>query len=87
MFAQVAPPAAHEPVLAGLGVALLAFGLYLIPTLVAALRNHRQLVPLFIINLFLGVTAVAWVVCLAWAFVAARAPEYVRRERSWDDGE
>lgn len=78
---------AEDNVLAGLGVVLLAFGVYLIPTLVAALRGHRQLVPLFIINLFLGVTAVAWVVCLAWAFAAARAPEYVRRERSWDDGE
>lgn len=72
---------AEEQMGYALGVLLVALGLYLIPTLIAALRGHRQLVPLFVVNLFLGVTAVGWVVCLAWAFAAAHDPESVRRRR------
>ncbi len=79
------PTDATANVLTGLGVVLLAFGLYLLPALVAGLRGHRQLVPLFVVNLFLGFTLVGWVVCLAWAFAAAEPARYPRRYRSYEN--
>ena len=44
---------------------------YLIPTGVAFYRKHEQLVPIFIVNLFLGWSLVGWVICLAWSFQSA----------------
>jgi hypothetical protein len=41
--------------------------LYFLPTIIAYNRNHPQGTPLFIINLLLGWTVIAWVLCLAWS--------------------
>ena len=48
--------------LLGAGLAL-----YFAPAIVAANRNHAQIVPIVIITLFLGWTLVGWVGALAWA--------------------
>jgi hypothetical protein len=48
-----------------LGLVVLA--LYFLPTIIAAIRGHPQLVPILIVNFFLGWTFVGWVVALAWA--------------------
>lgn len=61
-----------------LGAIVLA--LYMLPTIIASSRNHRQFVPLGIINFFFGWTFLGWVGCLAWAFQAvndsqARRPQ------------
>ena len=41
---------------------------YALPTIIAALCWHRNLVSLTIVNLLLGWTVIGWVVALAWAF-------------------
>ena len=46
---------------------LLALFTYFVPTMVATSRSHRQALPIFVINAFLGWTLIGWVVALAWA--------------------
>lgn len=41
--------------------------LYFLPTIIATNRNHPNTMPIFIINLFLGMTGLVWVISLAWA--------------------
>lgn len=43
---------------------------YFLPTFIAIMRNHPNLAAIFIINLFLGWSLVAWVISLAWSFTA-----------------
>lgn len=49
-------------------VLVIGFGLYMIPTWIAWGRGHRQLLPLGIVNFFLGWTFLGWFGCLAWSF-------------------
>ena len=48
--------------------------LYATPTIVAAVRKHRQAVAICLLNLFLGWTVVGWVCALVWA---ATTPQQV----------
>ncbi|UMZ72549.1 superinfection immunity protein [Natranaerofaba carboxydovora] len=43
--------------------------IYLIPTLVAEYRNHRNVKAISVLNLFLGWTFIFWVLALVWAFL------------------
>ena len=49
------------------GFALVAFVLYFLPSLVAAIRKVPNLGSVVVINFFLGWTFVGWVVALAMA--------------------
>jgi len=49
-------------------VLLLALGLYLMPTIVAVMRDKANTGSILVINLFLGWTLIGWVVALAWSF-------------------
>ncbi|MEN9846409.1 MAG: hypothetical protein RIS36_1556 [Pseudomonadota bacterium] len=49
-------------------VLLSAFVAYILPSVIARLRNHKNTNSLFIINLFFGWTILGWVICLAWSF-------------------
>jgi hypothetical protein len=52
---------------AGLLVALLVFGLYFIPALVASGRGHKNAAAIFVLNLLLGWMLIPWVLALVWA--------------------
>jgi hypothetical protein len=52
--------------------ALPFIGLYLTPTVFAAMRKHPNLAPIAIVNVFLGWTFVGWVAALAWSVAAFR---------------
>ena len=55
-------------VLAGLVIIVpLALAVYLAPSLIGVKRGHHQAAPIFVTNLFLGWTGIAWVLCLAWS--------------------
>ena len=41
--------------------------IYILPTLIAYIRGHKNAVPIFVINVFSGFFFVPWVGCLAWA--------------------
>jgi len=51
---------------------LLGIAIYAIPTIVAAIRRHRNLAAIFVINLFLGWTLLGWVGALVWAVIVTR---------------
>jgi hypothetical protein len=55
---------------AALGPMLLLFALlsiYLFPTAIAAKFDNRNLLSIFILNVFLGWTVLGWVTALIWA--------------------
>jgi ABC-type transport system involved in cytochrome c biogenesis permease component len=42
---------------------------YLIPTIIAIMRDHRNKVPIFVVNLLLGWVGIPWAVALAWSLM------------------
>lgn len=62
------------PLLLLLLLCLLFFALYMLPSIVAAIRRHLNANSICVINVFLGWTFVGWVVALAWAFSSHVAP-------------
>jgi hypothetical protein len=59
--------------LAGIAFSL---ALLFLPTLVARSRNHPNVLPIFLVNLFFGWTFVGWVVALVWACTRPAAPAF-----------
>ena len=53
-------------------VLLAATVLYFLPTVVAAARHKRNALAIFLLNLFLGWSGIAWVVALVWAVTIDR---------------
>ncbi|MDR3154118.1 MAG: superinfection immunity protein [Deltaproteobacteria bacterium] len=51
-----------------IGVAI-ALVIYLIPTIIAFKRGHRNRVPILLVNILLGwVYGIAWIAALIWSF-------------------
>ncbi len=48
-------------------LAVLIFAFYFLPTLIAFLRNHKNKLAIFLLNLLLGWTVLGWVVSLVWS--------------------
>ncbi len=53
------------PRLAMLGLILLVLGLYWLPSILAYLRRHAELVPIVVVNALLGWTVLGWVWAVA----------------------
>lgn len=53
--------------LVSLPLALAFVPLYFFPTVIAAVRKHREVFAIFILNALLGWTYVGWVLALVWA--------------------
>jgi surface polysaccharide O-acyltransferase-like enzyme len=47
---------------------LIMVPLYFLPGFIAFRRRHRNRVAILVINIFLGLTGIGWVVALIWAF-------------------
>lgn len=43
------------------------FVLYFLPSIIALARSKRDTVSILLLNLFLGWTAIGWVIALVWA--------------------
>jgi len=43
------------------------FVMYFLPSIVALARSKRDLLAIFLLNLFLGWSVIGWVVALVWA--------------------
>lgn len=54
--------------------------LYLLPTFEAALRRHRNLVPIALINVLLGWTVFGWVAAYVWSLIQAEKNTPARDE-------
>ena len=48
---------------------VLIFAFYFLPTLIAFLRQHKNKLAIFLLNLFLGWTILGWVVSLVWSVI------------------
>jgi hypothetical protein len=55
----------------------LGFVFYFLPSIIALARSKRNLLSIFLLNLFLGWTFIGWVVALVWA-VKVDVPAPVR---------
>ena len=42
--------------------------IYFMPTIIALYRMAGKTMQILVINLFLGWTVIAWVICLSWGF-------------------
>ncbi len=78
------PAASNSPIalLGGLMILAFVFGMYLLPALIASHRKHRQIGPIWIVNIFLGWTMLGWIGCLAWALSTPSAPQVIYVERA-----
>ncbi|MHB8743160.1 MAG: superinfection immunity protein [Sulfuricaulis sp.] len=43
---------------------------YFLPAFIAFRRQHRNRVAILVVNMFLGLTGIGWIVALIWAFTA-----------------
>lgn len=41
--------------------------IYLLPTVFAVSRNHPQILPICLVNVFFGETVIGWISCMVWA--------------------
>ena len=41
--------------------------IYFIPTIIAVIRKHQNIIPICILNIFLGWTILGWIASLAWS--------------------
>jgi len=48
---------------------VLIFVFYFLPSLIAFLRQHKNKLAIFLLNLLLGWTVLGWVVSLVWSVV------------------
>ena len=46
---------------------VLIFALYFLPTLIAFLRQHKNKLAIFLLNLLLGWTVLGWMGSLVWS--------------------
>jgi hypothetical protein len=59
---------------------VILLALYFVPTVIAVLRQHKQALPIFILDLFLGWTLVGWVGALVWSLTTPAAPVVIYRD-------
>jgi hypothetical protein len=41
--------------------------MYFLPTIIAAVRSKRDILAIFLLNLFLGWSVIGWIVAMIWA--------------------
>lgn len=47
---------------------LLVLFVYLLPAIIAGIRNHKNAIGITLLDILLGWTVVGWIVALVWAF-------------------
>jgi len=48
-------------------IAVFAVVAYFLPSIVAQSRGHQSKLAIFVLNLLLGWTVIAWIACLVWS--------------------
>ena len=67
---------------------LIGIVIYFLPTIIAAVRRHPNVLLIFLVNLLLGWTVIGWAGTLVWAFILpgtivlpGKSPVEIARER------
>ena len=50
-------------------ILLLALPLAFLPSIIAAARRHPKMLPILLVNIFLGWTVVGWIADLIWSLL------------------
>ncbi len=58
----------NNPDTTGQGVLLLLAAVYFAPAIIATLRGHLSGGAITVLNIFLGWTALGWIIALVWSF-------------------
>jgi hypothetical protein len=56
--------------------AVVVIVLHFLPTIVAVLRSHHDMLAIFILNVLLGWTGIGWILALIWSFTGVRRRDY-----------
>jgi hypothetical protein len=48
---------------------IISLAVYFLPTIIAAVRHHRNTLAIFLINFFLGWTFIGWIGALVWSVI------------------
>lgn len=59
---------------------LIVLGLYFLPSIIAACRNHLNTGAIIVLNLLLGWTVIGWIVALIWSVSNSPAAPIVQRD-------
>jgi flagellar basal body-associated protein FliL len=49
--------------------------LYVLPSAIAYSRHHKNFILIFLLNLFLGLSVLGWLVALVWSLTKAKTKE------------
>ena len=49
---------------------ILCVTLVLLPSGIAVMRRHKNLIPIILVNVLLGITGIGWIVALIWSFTS-----------------
>jgi hypothetical protein len=48
---------------------IVSLAIYFLPTIIAAVRHHRNTLAIFLVNFFLGWTFLGWIGALVWSVI------------------
>jgi len=77
-FASCAAPVIHSPSdwsfnitfpYWGFPFGILGLALYFLPTIIAAVRRHKSILGILLVNILAGWTFIGWVIALVWSLV------------------
>jgi T4 superinfection immunity protein len=51
-------------------LAIVGLVVYFVPTIIAVIRNHPNIIAIMAVNLLLGWICIGWIVALVWALTA-----------------
>ena len=58
-------------------ITIIALAAYFLPSLIAIVRKHHNVVPIVLTNAILGWTIIIWLVALIWAFTNQKATQVI----------
>jgi len=61
----------------GFGLIALIFCMYFLPTLIAAIRRHRQFIAIAALNVLLGWTVLGWIASFIWSLTSPAQPQTI----------
>ena len=72
------PAAAILSIIVFLIGCLLGLAFYFLPTVIAALRSHPNVMAIFLINFLLGWICLGWIIALVWSVTAIDSNKHYR---------
>lgn len=65
-------------IMAGVGVFwIVLLFMYVLPTIVAVARKHRQLAPIALVNILLGWSVLGWIAAMVWSLTSPQQPQTI----------